>query len=329
MSDKSEIRDTIFTLIKKFWFLVGLILISALTLFDHSETVSGTGRWFKVHYGPEITIFLIFFCSGLLLNAKNIKSGVTDVKCMLITLVLIFLVSPMVAVILSMLPLGVGIKIGIFLVAVMPPTLSSNVVMTGAAGGRIAQALVTTIMTNCLCVFTIPLSLSLLLTLVRSATVVRIDIFGIMFKIGVLLVLPLCGGLITKVLVRYYLDRYEAKLHIINQLFVLGIVWMALSPARNAVIDSGTAIWTVSLLVFLFHGMLLWASGLLIRYFQIEKGRREGIIFVGCQKTLPLAVVLQVSLFPMYGLALVVCVAHHIIHLLMDAYLVSRLKEFD
>jgi sodium/bile acid cotransporter 7 len=55
-------------------------------------------------------------------------------------------------------------------------------------------------------------------------------------------------------------------------------------------------------------------------------GRRESILFMGGQKTLTLSIILQVSLFPQYGLALAVCVLHHIIHLMMDGYLVEKLK---
>jgi len=36
---------------------------------------------------------------------------------------------------------------------------------------------------------------------------------------------------------------------------------------------------------------------------------------------------LQMSLFPHHVAALVVCVVHHIVHLVMDAYLVARLKR--
>ncbi|MBW2597910.1 MAG: bile acid:sodium symporter [Deltaproteobacteria bacterium] len=50
---------------------------------------------------------------------------------------------------------------------------------------------------------------------------------------------------------------------------------------------------------------------------------------MGSQKTLPLSVILQVSLFPQYGLALVVCVLHHLVHLLMDGYLVGRLRKIE
>jgi sodium/bile acid cotransporter 7 len=329
MSNKSDIRDTLSRLTKKYWFLAGVVLVSALTLFDQTETISGTGRWFKAHYGPEVVIFLIFFCSGLMLETERIQSGLTDVKAMLLALSLIFLVSPLIAGFFGSLPLGIDLKIGIFLVAVMPSTLSSSVVMTGASGGKIAQALTITILANWLCIFTIPFTLSLLLTLVKSATPVWIDKFAIMGTIGRLLIVPLCGGLIIKGWTKSYLNPYEAEFNIINQVFVLGIIWMALSSAREAITASSGMIGSVCLLAVTFHGLLLCASGLMVRYFRLEKGRRESIIFMGCQKTLPLSVILQVSLFPEYGLALVVCVVHHIIQLVMDAYLVGRLKEFD
>lgn len=48
---------------------------------------------------------------------------------------------------------------------------------------------------------------------------------------------------------------------------------------------------------------------------------------MGGQKTLVLSVVLQLSLFPEYAIALVVCVIHHIVHLILDAFLVGWLGE--
>jgi hypothetical protein len=36
---------------------------------------------------------------------------------------------------------------------------------------------------------------------------------------------------------------------------------------------------------------------------------------------------LQVTLFPQYGVALAFCVLHHFIHLMMDSYLVGRFRS--
>jgi sodium/bile acid cotransporter 7 len=122
------------------------------------------------------------------------------------------------------------------------------------------------------------------------------------------------------------MDRFVYRLQMLNQLLVLAIVWMAMSQARSAIISGGASVGIIFLLVFSFHGILLAVAGIFTGCLKLGKGRRESVIFMGGQKTLPLSIILQVSLFPQYGLALVVCVLHHLIHLLMDGYLVGRLK---
>ncbi len=313
--------------IKKYWFMAGLIAIFVVTLADTTETVSGIGEWLKVHQGPAIAVILIFFFSGLLLKTDQIRSGLKDIKGTLIALSIIFLISPLTALLSGQLPLDTGVKIGIFLVAVMPTTLSSGVVMTGAAGGNMAHALVITILSNGLAVFSIPLVLSFLVHLVGGKTDVSFDKTAMMLKITGLVILPLCIGLAAKYYTKIFSRKLDAKLQLLNQCLIFGIVWMALSPARAMILNSGEMIGWVLGLVFVFHGVLLASAGLLSWGFQLGPGRREGVIFMGVQKTLPLSVILQVSLFPQYGLALVVCVLHHIVHLLMDGYLVGKLRN--
>jgi sodium/bile acid cotransporter 7 len=250
-----------------------------------------------------------------------------DIKGITVALTIIFIVSPLVASLLCRAPLATGIVIGMFLVAVMPTTLSSGVVMTGASGGNMAHALAITILANILAVFTIPMVLSYLLTFIGGATVITIDKSAIMTKIGTLVILPLGLGLGIKLYATSFIDRLASTLQIANQLLVLAIVWMAMSLARDTIIASDGRIGTILLLVAFFHGILLAVAGISIGFLKIPKGKRESVLFMGCQKTLPLSVVLQVALFPQYGLALVVCVLHHMIHLLMDGYLVGKLKN--
>jgi sodium/bile acid cotransporter 7 len=298
-----------------------------VTLADTTETVSVLGKWLNAHRGPEIMIIVIFFFSGLLLEARQIRSGLKDVKGTAIALSIIFLISPLVAVLSGLTSIDTGIKIGIFLVAVMPTTLSSGVVMTGAAGGNMAHALVITILANGLAIFSIPIVLSLLLKLIGGVTTVYIQKAAIMLKLAGLVVLPLCVGLLIKYYAKIFLDRFDLKLQVFNQCAILVIVWMALSQTRQAIMSGGQDIGMILLLVFVFHGILLAAAGIFVWGFHLGPGRRESVIFMGGQKTLPLSVILQISLFPQYGLALVVCVVHHIVHLFMDGYLVGKLKK--
>ncbi len=318
-------------LMKKYWFPLGLVLVVIITFADLSGRAAAAGTWLKQHHGPEATIFVIFFTSGLILNWVQIRDGVMDVKGILLALALIFVVAPALAWLTGSLPLPAGIVIGLFLVAVMPTTLSSGVVMSGAAGGNMAHALVITIVANALAVFTIPLSLTLLLHGSVESGAIAIDEASLMLKLGALVLVPLLLGLSGKALLVRRLEgkalrALESGLQKLNQALILFIVWMALSRSRDAILLSGMRLAIIALLSVGFHGVMLAAAGLLVWRFRIPRGRRESVIFMGAQKTLPLSILLQVSLFPQYPDALTVCVVHHLLHLMMDGYLVDRLK---
>jgi sodium/bile acid cotransporter 7 len=102
---------------------------------------------------------------------------------------------------------------------------------------------------------------------------------------------------------------------------------MGLSDAKDTVLSDGAQVFIILVLAFFFHAILLAVGFLSICLFHIPRGRLESILFMGGQKTLPLSVLLQVKLFPQYGLALAFCVFHHFIHLIMDGYLVGRLNR--
>ncbi len=314
------------SVIKKYWFLVALFALVVITLADGTGTLAGMGRWLKQHHGPDLVIVLIFLLSGFALSPEQLKEGLTDVSGILLASAVIFVIAPIAAALFGILPISTGILIGLFLVAVMPSTLSSGVVMTGAAGGNAAHALVTTIFSNSVAVFTIPFSLSFLLLIIGESASVTIDKGAIMLKIAFLVVLPLTAGMVAKTGLTSLYQRIGRKLSITNQCLILTIVWIALSQTREMLVGSGATVAVVLVLVFVYHGLLLLSGWGLIRLFKREKGKRESILFMGGQKTLPLSVILQVTLFPQYGIALLVCVLHHIVHLAMDGYLVERLK---
>lgn len=312
---------------RKYWFLLGLLAVALLTLSDGSETVAGAGRWLGSHKGTEMVICLIFFLSGMSLATEDLKRGISDVRTTLLTIWVIFVMAPLLGSAMGLLPLTPGMRIGLYIVAVMPTTLSSGVVMTGAAGGNMANALMITIIANALGVFTIPLSLHLLLGLGNGASAFHVDKAALMLKIASLVLVPLVLGLMIRRRLLPCFHRLGLDLSILNQLFILTIVWIAISRSRNTIVGSLPMLGEVVLLVFSFHALLLIVTFLAAHMSHLGVGRREALIFMGGQKTLPLSVLIQVSLFPQVGAALVICVVHHVIHLLMDGYLVARLAH--
>jgi sodium/bile acid cotransporter 7 len=312
--------------VKKYWFLIGLALVFAVTLADVSGMTAQSGRWLKQHQGPDIVICLVFLFSGLILDIARIRAGLTDLGGTLLALGLIFLAAPLIGLMIALLPLAPGIRIGLFLVAVMPTTMSSGVVMTGAAGGRMAHALVITVLANMLAVVTIPVTLELLLASAGKETAVVIDKAAVMAKIGLFVVLPLVCGLAVRRAFHSLLTRTGGAIPILNQLLILCIVWMGIAQSRPVLLHAHAALIPVVLVVCGFHLALLLAAWLVLKLFHLPVGRRESVLFMGVQKTLPLSVILQVTLFPEYGLALLVCVAHHFASLMIDGFLVGRLQ---
>ncbi|RTZ95823.1 MAG: hypothetical protein DSY90_12470 [Deltaproteobacteria bacterium] len=168
--------------------------------------------------------------------------------------------------------------------------------------------------------------MSLLLMTVGEFSAVHIDKTAIMLKIAFLVLLPLSAGMILKLFLSDLYTRIGNKISIINQVLILFIVWTAFSQTRGMLVEGGLTVALIVLVVFAYHGILLLSGWGLIRISGRGRGRRESILFMGAQKTLPLSIILQVSLFPQYGIALLVCVLHHIVHLIMDGYIVERLK---
>jgi sodium/bile acid cotransporter 7 len=310
----------------KYWFITGLVLMSAVTMADRHEWTVWAGRWLKNHSGPNMVIFLIFLFSGTTLDARLLRKGLKDFNATWTALMLIFVLSPLLALACQYLPLDVQILTGLYLVAVMPSTLSSGVVMTDSAGGNMAHALFVTILANAMAVFTIPVVLSFMLTTLGDHRSIEIDKAAIMTKIALLVLLPLVIGMFIQSTCRNRIAAMQPNVQIINQLLILTIVWMGMCQSRATIVTSGHAVLPVAALVFGFHLILVTLAFAATKIIKIGPGRRESVIFMGGQKTLPLSVILQVSLFPDYGLALVVCVTHHIIHLMMDAYLVEKIK---
>ena len=310
--------------VKNNWFLIGLVGICVLTLIDVTETMAGMGKWLKSQGGADAVICMVFFCSGLVLRREQIREGLRDVKGVGMALGVIFVVAPLAAFIIGGLPLDPAVRIGLFLVSVMPTTLSSGVVMTGASGGNMAHALLITVVANSMSTVTIPFSLSLLL---QTAGSVPIDKGRMISQMALLVLVPLMLGLFLRPKQGAFLTSLQRAIPVLNQCFILTMVWMGLSEAKATVLSGGSQVFVILVIAFIFHATLLGAGFLAIRLFRIPRGRMESILFMGGQKTLPLAVLLQVKLFPQYGMALAFCVFHHFIHLMMDGYLVGRLNR--
>ncbi|MCP3956186.1 MAG: bile acid:sodium symporter, partial [Desulfobacterales bacterium] len=203
---------------------------------------------------------------------------------------------------------------------------SSGVVMTREAGGNMAHALFVTIFSNSISFISIPLVLSMLLSFSFESQNIQIDQISIVIRLFALVVVPLAAGFVIKKFLPDIKVEIKNKMQVLNQILVLAIVFMAASGAHDMFGSNFKQLLIVTLIVTVFHLILLIFSFYGTKIFKIGKGRYESVIFMGSQKTLPLSVIIQLTYFSEYSIALLVCVVHHFVHLMIDGYISVKMK---
>jgi len=307
-------------------FALGLAAVTALVLWNPGGLPQALGLWLKAHRAPDAVIAAIFLLSGLRLSVRSALAGAADLPVVALGFAGIFVVSPLLALGFSALPLAPGLVVGLFLVASMPTTLTTGVVMTAAAGGNEATALVITLGANALAVAAVPVVLPWLLGTAQAVPPDLFDRGAMAARIAGLVLAPLALGMAIRSRAPGGFRRAGPGLRRVSLGLVLTIVGIAVAGSRSTLLGHAGDLAVAVGLSAAFHAAVLACLFGLVFLGRIGPGRREAAIFMGGQKTLPLAVLLQTSLFPGVGQALVVCVVHHLVHLLMDGYLVGRLS---
>ena len=153
------------------------------------------------------------------------------------------------------------------------------------------------------------------------------DKAALAFRLGALVVAPLLGGMVLRRVLTAAGASISRRIGGLSQWLVLSVVWIAVSRSHETLQAApNLAVLSVALAVS-FHGLLLVTATASAKLAGLRHGRREVVWFMGAQKTLPIAVLLQTSLFPEYGGALVFCVVHHVVHLAADSYVATRIAS--
>jgi predicted Na+-dependent transporter len=311
-------------MIRRYWFTLSLLGVVAGVVADPTGAAGAAGRWLGNRGGAQLCVMAMFLLSGLGLDAARARRGFTDLRTLGVALAVIFLAAPGLALVHGVLPLDRGLWVGLVLIAAMPTTLSSGVVMTDTAGGNPASALMVTLAASWLSIFTIPPSLAWLLGVGGPLPAGGIDQPALALRLGTLVVAPLLAGVGLRRALALGGIPIPRRIGRASQVLVLTVVWIAVSRSHQTLQQAPRMALLAVPLALSFHGLLLLAAAAGARLAALGRGRREVVWFMGGQKTLPVAVLLQTALFPEVGGALVFCVVHHVVHLAVDSYLATR-----
>jgi predicted Na+-dependent transporter len=321
-----------FRLIRDQWFLVGVGGVFAFALADPGGITGPLGRWLSAARANEACLAIIFVMSGLDMGLGHLREALRDWRGVALSMGFTFVVAPLLAWGLSFAASSREVALGMMILGVVSTTQASGIVMAGAAGGSSAHALLISVLSNALCVFTIPSQLSWMLA--GAAPDIRLPWGAMMVKLAALILLPLAAGMAARAGWRRARGRgaqtpsggpriMGMKPSVVSRLMILAIILVGLCGGRASILGGGARVaeaFALTLALHLALAGLLWGT---LRALGWGAGRRESVFYMGVQKTLPQAIWLQATYFAPHGLALVVCLLYHVTQLVVDSWWVG------
>jgi sodium/bile acid cotransporter 7 len=293
-------------------------------------TAFGVG-WFAPALGHEMDdagimpylVALAFFLNGLTLSAESLLGGLRQWPLLAVGMLQTFLL-PLVVVVLAFrvvpgadTPLGIGF----IMLAVVPTTLVSAVVLTRLAGGSGAVALYLTVLANLLAIILVPLLMRVVL---RNDMSEQIALWATALKLVYTVLLPTVAGQLLRLLIHRWADHRRHALGIISQVTILLFVVNGMAALPRDEISPATWIGVVLGAVLLHVLLLLTAegSGRLLRG---DTPTRRAFTLSTSEKSLAVAVALWTQLFrPLGGLVLLPAIVYYVAQLVIDNVLAHR-----
>jgi len=268
-----------------------------------------------------VTIFLV---NGYQTRLQHIPREKSLILTALLAIAINLLLSPVVGLILVKLSgLPHGAALGLVVMASVPATLSSGIVMTQLAGGDGVKALALTILLNMCGVFILPLTLQATL---GTVGIVVLSPWALLLQLLQIVLLPFVIGILLRSVEKLRFNPLLLKY--IPSLCVVATVWMSMSSSTDAL--RGISV-DMLLLILLCAGSIHWILQLLCwgsrRFYRVDRAESLALLFTASQKTLPVAIGVLTAMDHPAGMALVACILFHFLQLFWDAILASRMAR--
>ncbi len=297
---------------------VGIIITLIISIF-----VPSPGIYVKEHNGIEISVIAIFLVYGYTHNFSEFHSGRKFLKGLIVVSIINLIAAPLLSMGISPLLLPISAGLGLIVMSCMPPTLSSGVVITDVAGGNIILALIFTIALNILALFTIPIMLSIGLGSIYPIGISPVVLFS---KLLLIVFIPFALGKIIKLITTAFMNSRIVK--IIPTLCILLAIWASMSNSADSLV-----IFTIKDILLIFGGALTVHCILLLlnysggTFIKLNSADKKAMVFVGSQKTLPLAVFVLSTFSIINAAPIIVCIIFHFTQLLLDSLIASIVNK--
>lgn len=229
------------------WCVANFLPISLVLLTIFGAVYPDPGRYMNDETPANIIcIVIIFLITGIKLKTAEIKNAIGAWRSWVFGSISILFITPILALGLIHLPLAPDdLSFGFALLANMPTTISSGVMLVKEAKGNAPLALLMCLITNIVCIFTIPFIFPILLN--TGSVPVKVDAPKLLMNLSLTILVPLIVG---KILhdssdgVRRWSrrKRVDSALKFITTILLTVMPWMNISVSvdKLATLTAGT-----------------------------------------------------------------------------------------
>lgn len=267
-------------------------------------------------------ILAIFFCQGLGLEARELRSKSQLARAICWGFVVSQVIAPVLAyAAVHLLNWRTDNQVGFMVICCMAPTLVSGAVLAGRAGGDTATALILAVGLNLLGILTIPLNLQWAL-----GAVVRLNAAGLLLNLVLLVLIPAVAGQTIKKIRPGWSAHQERFIRSVPVVALGIIVYLSCSSQADRLKDLTPSHLGSLLLPSVGVHLLLLAAGYTgARYFfRLQETACRSLAIVCSQKTLPIAIaVWSIAFAEAYPLAVLPALVFHPSQIFCDALLAT------
>jgi len=286
---------------------------------------------------PEITtklgVALIFFIQGLSLPMRSLAAGYQPKRLHVFVLSWNYLVFPLVTGLL-LLPLSwllaPELRVGFWLLAILPTTVASAIAFTAISGGAAANAIFSTVFSNLLSVLIVP---TLGVAYLATEAEIELSLSPIFWSLSLILVLPLLVGQVVRCIIAAQVARFSKWAKVVSSGIIVFIVHAAFAESvrcgflQTLSLAALLGVFLSTVAVLLVVSALVWYSAAWLR---VSRPQRIAAFFCASHKSLatglPLASSILVAapgvLEPATVLIPLLC--YHPLQLLLAGWLAER-----
>lgn len=275
--------------------LLGAVLLAILYPGPGSK-----GGFLIPEFTTKLGVWVIFFLQGLGLPTGELATGYRPKRLHAFVLSWNYLLFPLVTG-LVLIPLSlilpVELRLGFWLLAIVPTTVSSAVVFSTVSGGDTSNAIFSTVFSNLLSVILVP---AVAVAYLAAETEAEIPLASLVTRLFILIILPLIIGQVIRKCLPVQAAAVAKKTKSLGNWIILLIVHCAFAGSVSAGILDGlggagaiaAVIGSTVLLLLVVSGLVWWSAALL----KPTRGQRITAFFCASQKSLATGLPLTTSI---------------------------------